>query len=86
MGIVQARILEWVVPGVFLTQGLQADALLSEPPGKPEFLQCSILVFSCSVVNNNNNNSLVLPKGIYDHLLRKIYSGERITYRYFEDF
>ena len=42
-GILQARVLQWVtIPfskGIFLTQELsltlQADSLLSEPPGKP---------------------------------------------------
>ena len=46
LGILQARILDWVAMsssrGIFLTQGLklglsalQADSLLSEPPGQP---------------------------------------------------
>ena len=49
-GILQARILEWVatalLEGIFPTQGSnlvllhwQADSLLTEPPGKPKFLQ-----------------------------------------------
>ena len=46
-GILQARILEWVAvpspgdlpnPGIELTcPALQADSLLSEPPGKPKY-------------------------------------------------
>ena len=46
MGILQARILEWVAmsppgdlpnPGIELKSlALQADSLLSEPPGKPK--------------------------------------------------
>ena len=54
-GILQARILEWVaVPSLFRNQGsnpgikprsctLQADSLLSEPPGRPN----SSLLHSC---------------------------------------
>ena len=55
-GILQARILEWVATalqqGIFPTQGLnpvllhwQEDSFLTEPPGKPKFLQSRTLSY-----------------------------------------
>ena len=66
-GILQARILEWVVllckiqdltdpriePGF---PALQADSLLSEPPGKPGYLQ-SVQSLSCPTLCDPMNRS-----------------------------
>ena len=59
MGILQARILEWVAissPGDLADPGikprsptLEADALTSEPPGKPKESESE----SCTVVSNS---------------------------------
>ena len=60
-GILQARILEWLLfpsPGDLPNPGLepgspvlQADSLLSKPPGKP--LVWAFLLFSCSVTSDS---------------------------------
>ena len=55
-GIVQARILEWAAipfsksdPGIkFVSLALQADSLLSEPPGKPKYIHTYIQLYMFS--------------------------------------
>ena len=69
-GILQARILEWVaIPfsrRIFPTQGsnlgfpaLQADSLLSEPPGKPLRHRGIIIIIKLIMLTNHPNASII---------------------------
>ena len=74
MGILQARALQWVGPGLLQgnlpnpgteprSRALQADSLPSEPPRKPSLSLASLILVFISLVSLDSNRSDLVSLG-----------------------